>query len=92
MDGCNKEGEEVLSSDDEEEDYDDEEEDYDGEDGSDEFVDAETLKKMREDAAAQGVNLDDEDDEEYDDEEEGEDYDDEEEEDEEDAQLGKRGP
>lgn len=90
MDSIDKDGNEVFSEDEDDEEYGDEE-DYGDED---EEIDEETLKKLREEAAARGEELE-YDDEEYD-EEEG-DYDEEEEEeegdeeDEDDQATGKRG-
>lgn len=87
MDSYDRDGNEVLSEDEDDEDYDDEL-------GEGEEIDPETLKKMREEA---GLNGDEEydDEEDYGDEEEGEDdYGDEEEDDEEDEDLpsgAKRG-
>lgn len=91
MDSFDKEGNEVLSED--EDDYDEEFDD----DEEDEEIDEETYKRLKEEAAARGETLEEfDDEEEYDDEEEGEDeYDDEESDDDEneDDQVGsKRGP
>ena len=91
MDGLDKEGNEVLSEDEEE--YDDEGDD--GEDGEEE-IDEETFKKLREEALARGEDLGDADydDEDYGDEEGEDDYGDEDDEgdDDDDEEVGgKRG-
>lgn len=79
LDGQDKDGNEVISEDEEE--YDDEGDD--GEDGEEE-IDEETFKKLREEALARGEEFPEYDDEEdYGDEEDGDDYGDEDDEDDE---------
>jgi len=87
LDSEDRDGNEVLSEEDEE---------YDDEEDEGEEIDEETLNKLRAEAAARGDLDDYDDEEEYGDEEEGEDdYGDEDDEDDDDDDLGagtKRGP